>query len=104
MIGIVCKEILALKDIDAGKISINTDHAGMYPASASLVALNGKTFYEMAKDGSLFKMGKDLDKGCCNGNASTSTNHSTCLLFCSRTSSQVIEDLHPCPSPLPSSR
>lgn len=71
MIGIVSKEILAMKGINAGKISIDTDQAGIYPASALLVAINGKTMAEMAKDGSLRSMGKDLDKGCMHSNPST---------------------------------
>lgn len=73
MMAIVCKEILATKSIDAGKIRIDTDHAGMFPAMCSLVAINGKTMVEMAKDGSLSKMGKDLDKGAMH------SNHSMCF-------------------------
>lgn len=73
MMAIVCKEILATKGVDAGKISIDTDHAGMYPAMCSLVAINGKTMVEMAKDGSLSKMGTDLDKGAMH------SNHSMCI-------------------------
>jgi hypothetical protein len=63
MIGIVAKQIAAMKGIDAGKIQIDMDQAGMYPASASLVSINGRTMADMNEDGSLFKMGKDLDKG-----------------------------------------
>lgn len=73
MMAIVCKEILATKGAETGKITVDTDHAGMYPAMCSLVAINGKTMVEMAKDGSLSKMGKDLDKGAMH------SNHSTCV-------------------------
>ena len=64
MAGIVSKEISALKGYDIGKVSIDVDHAGMYPASASLVSIHGKTMAAMHEDGSLFKMGHDLDGGC----------------------------------------
>ena len=63
MIGIVAKQIAAMKGVDTGKIQIDMDQAGMYPASASLVSVNGKTMADMNEDGSLFKMGTDLDKG-----------------------------------------
>jgi hypothetical protein len=43
MIGIVAKEIAAMKGADAGKIRIDMDQAGMYPASVSLVSVGGKT-------------------------------------------------------------
>lgn len=71
MIGITSREILATKDINPGKIKIDTDQAGLYPSSASLVAINGRTMAEMAKDHSLSNFGKDLDKGCMHSNPST---------------------------------
>lgn len=49
-----------MKGIDPGKISIDIDKAGMYPATAFLVAFDGKTLPAMAADGSLFKVGTDL--------------------------------------------
>lgn len=61
MIGIVSKEILLMRGIDPGKISIDIDHAGVYPATAFLVSFNGKTLPDMAADGSVFKIGTDLD-------------------------------------------
>lgn len=70
MIGIVSKEVLAMKGIGAGKIKIDTDQAGLYLASASLVAFNGRTMAEMAKNATLLKVGKDLDHGCMHSNAS----------------------------------
>ena len=63
MAGIVGKEISASKDVDTGNISIDIDHAGMYPASASIVMINGRSPAEMIQDGTFFKIGTDLDKG-----------------------------------------
>ena len=55
-----------MKGHDAGKIRIDMDHAGLYPASASLAAINGRNIGELAKDGSLKRMAAytDLDHGC----------------------------------------
>lgn len=66
MIGIVGKEISDSKGINTGKISISIDQAGMYPASASLVSINGKSMADLNEDGSLFKLGTNLDKGVLN--------------------------------------
>jgi hypothetical protein len=63
MIGIVGKEILALKDIDTGAISIDTDKAGLYPATVSLTNVDGKGPSVASKDGTLTKAGVDVDKG-----------------------------------------
>ena len=63
MIGIVGKEILALKNIDTGYINIDTDKAGLYPATAALAEVDGKSSAVVAKDGTLTKAGVDLDKG-----------------------------------------
>ena len=64
MIGIVCKEILAMKNIEPGNISIDTNHAGMYAATAALIELNGKTALDILGRGNITGLGKDLDKGC----------------------------------------
>ncbi|KAJ6443546.1 alpha methylacyl- racemase protein [Purpureocillium lavendulum] len=63
MTGVVGKEICALKGIDAGKIAIDVDKSGLYPATAALVSIDGKTLVQMQKDGTVFKAGKDLDRG-----------------------------------------
>ncbi|KAK2616925.1 hypothetical protein QQS21_000013 [Conoideocrella luteorostrata] len=63
MIGIVGKEICARKGTDTGKISINVDKSGLYPATPALVSIDNKDFSEMKKHGTVFKAGTDLDKG-----------------------------------------
>jgi hypothetical protein len=63
MIGIVGKEILALKNIDTGDIIIDTDKAGLYPATAALVQVDGKNSTMLAADGTLARAGVDVDKG-----------------------------------------
>lgn len=63
MIGVVGKEILTLKGIDTGRINIDTDKAGLYPATVALAEIDGKKFADVSKDGTLFKAGVDVDKG-----------------------------------------
>lgn len=63
MIGIVGKEILALKNINTGAINIDTDKAGLYPATAALAQVDGKSPGVLKTDGSLTKAGVDVDKG-----------------------------------------
>lgn len=65
MIGITAKEISALKGIDVGKIRIDMDQAGLYPASAVMCALDGRPIGDMALDGTLAKLAHytDLDHG-----------------------------------------
>lgn len=63
MAGIVGKEIAAAREICVGNITIDIDQAGMYPASASLFAINGKSAADMVKDGTFFQLGTDLDHG-----------------------------------------
>lgn len=69
MIGIVGKEICALKGIDTGKVTIDVDKSGLYPATPALVSVDGKGMAELGKDGTIAKPGKDLDKGCLTKNA-----------------------------------
>ena len=63
MIGIVGKEILALKNVETGDIIIDTDKAGLYPATAALAMVDGKSSAVVASDGTLTKAGVDVDKG-----------------------------------------
>jgi hypothetical protein len=63
MIGIVGKEILALKNVNTGDIQINTDKAGLYPATVALAEVDGKNSAVVASDGTLTKAGVDVDKG-----------------------------------------
>lgn len=68
MIGIVAKEISAIKGINTGKIHIDTDKCGLYPATVALVSIDGKTLGEIKNDGTLTKAGVDVDKGCVSKN------------------------------------
>ncbi|KAJ4147320.1 hypothetical protein LMH87_001852 [Akanthomyces muscarius] len=63
MIGVVGKEICALRGIDTGKISIDVDKAGLYPATPALVSIGEKGLAEIQKDGTTRRVGKDLDQG-----------------------------------------
>ncbi|KAK5123465.1 hypothetical protein LTR85_002503 [Meristemomyces frigidus] len=63
MCGIVGKEISAMKGIDTGKITINTDQAGMYPASASLVSINSQKPNDMALDPAILAAATNLEHG-----------------------------------------
>jgi len=64
MAGIVAKEISALRGTDTGAISINVDHAGLYPATPPLFTVEGKSMSELEEDGTLMQMGTDQDHGC----------------------------------------
>ena len=68
MAGIVGSEISTMKGNATGKISIDTDQAGLYPATPSLVELNGKYLGEFIKSGEASKVWTDLDRGCLNRN------------------------------------
>src|SRR4051812_16639064 len=68
MIAIVIKEISALKGTETGKIHIDTDKCGLYPATVSLVSIDGKGFGEIKADGTLTKASLDVDKGCISKN------------------------------------
>ncbi|OAQ69285.1 alpha methylacyl- racemase protein [Purpureocillium lilacinum] len=63
MIGIVGKEISALKGIDTGKIRIDVDKAGLYPATVALASIDGKDMAEIGKERIAFHSGTDLDQG-----------------------------------------
>jgi hypothetical protein len=63
MIGLVGKEILALKNIDTGDIHIDTDKAGLYPAIVALTEVDRRSSAVVARDGTLTKAGVDVDKG-----------------------------------------
>lgn len=63
MIGIVGKEILAMKNVDTGDINIDTDKAGLYPATAALATIDDKSSAAVSADGTLTRAGVDVDKG-----------------------------------------
>lgn len=63
LIGLVGKQISALKGIDTGKIYIDTDMAGLYPATVALVQVDGKDMAKMSTDGTISGAGVDVDKG-----------------------------------------
>lgn len=63
MIGIASSEVCALKGIETGGIDIDTDHAGMYPATPALVFIDGKGFLEIFQAGTASSVGADLDQG-----------------------------------------
>ena len=54
---------MALKGIDTGKIHIDTDMAGLYPATVALVQVDGKDMSKLSADGTISKAGVDVDKG-----------------------------------------
>ncbi|PFH63366.1 hypothetical protein XA68_12330 [Ophiocordyceps unilateralis] len=62
MIGIVGKQICKLKGIDTGKVSIDTDKSGLYPGTPAVVSIDGKMMPDIGHDGTLTKVGKDLDR------------------------------------------
>ncbi|KAI4627058.1 uncharacterized protein J4E87_004400 [Alternaria ethzedia] len=68
MIGIVAKEISALKGIQTGSIHIDTDKCGLYPATVALVDIDGKGLGDVKTDGTLIKASLDVDKGCVSKN------------------------------------
>ncbi|KAJ6441302.1 alpha methylacyl- racemase protein [Purpureocillium lavendulum] len=63
MIGIVGKEICALKGIDTGKVIIDVDKAALCPATVAIANINGKDMPEIKHDSLAFKAGTDLDQG-----------------------------------------
>ncbi len=63
MAGIVGSEISTMRNNAPGKISIDTDQAGLYPATPSLVTLDGKNVREFIKSGEASKVWTNLDHG-----------------------------------------
>jgi hypothetical protein len=63
MAGIVGSEISSMRGQPTGKISIDTDQAGLYPATPSLVTLDGKNVGELIASGEASKVMTDLDHG-----------------------------------------
>ncbi|KAK4540708.1 hypothetical protein LTR36_008923 [Oleoguttula mirabilis] len=63
MCGLVGREISEMRGVETGKITINTDQAGLYPASASLVSINGKTMNDMAQDPAILAAATNLEHG-----------------------------------------
>lgn len=63
MAGIVGNEISTMRGQTTGKISIDTDAAGMYPATPSLVTIDGKNLEQLMKSGEANKIVRDLDHG-----------------------------------------
>ncbi|KAH7182367.1 CoA-transferase family III domain-containing protein [Fusarium flagelliforme] len=61
MIGVVGKDICSIRGFETGKIDIDVDKAGLYPATPALVSISGKGVAEIQKDGTIFKVGKDVD-------------------------------------------
>ncbi|KAH0042000.1 hypothetical protein KCU78_g865, partial [Aureobasidium melanogenum] len=66
MIGILGKEISEMRGVKPGKISIDVDHCGLWPATPALVFVDGQNMAEVQKSGVLFKAGVDLDRGVIN--------------------------------------
>lgn len=63
MAGIIGSEIAAMRGQNTGKISINTDQAALYPATPSLVTLDGKNVGELIASGEASRVMTDLDHG-----------------------------------------
>jgi hypothetical protein len=61
MAGIVGSEISIIRGNTAGKISIDTDQAALYPATPSLTTLDGKNVGELIASGEASKVMTDLD-------------------------------------------
>ncbi|KAF5664488.1 alpha methylacyl racemase [Fusarium heterosporum] len=61
MIGVVGKDICSIRGFDTGKIDIDVDKAGLYPATPALVSVSGKGLADVQKEGILTKVGKDVD-------------------------------------------
>ena len=63
MIGVAASEVAALRGIDVGAIDIDTDHAGMFPATPGLVTIDGKGLADLTRERVAFRAGTDLDRG-----------------------------------------
>ncbi|UNI15308.1 hypothetical protein JDV02_001851 [Purpureocillium takamizusanense] len=60
-IGLLGKQFYALEGINAGKVSIDVDKAGLYAATVALVSAKG--LGRIQKDGTVARPGKELDRG-----------------------------------------
>lgn len=60
LIGIVSRQICSLKGQDTGKIKIDTDACGLYPATAGIVNIDGKGISELNERAG--EVGIDLQK------------------------------------------
>ncbi|KAK4621232.1 hypothetical protein CLAFUW4_06746 [Fulvia fulva] len=63
MIGLAGKEVNALRGIDTGRVSVDTDLAALHPATVGLVEIDGMKCTEAQKSGLLQKLGLDVDQG-----------------------------------------
>ena len=63
MAGIVGQEISALRGQETGSITVNTDHVGLWLATAILASLNGKGAAEMIQSGEIGRIVPITDKG-----------------------------------------
>lgn len=68
MAAIVGSEIARLRGVSSGKITVNTDQAGLYPCTPPLFYIDGKNQAELSQSGQLHANWTDLDKGCIDGN------------------------------------
>ncbi|EGU73772.1 hypothetical protein FOPG_14751 [Fusarium oxysporum f. sp. conglutinans race 2 54008] len=78
VIGIVGRDICSIRGFETGKIDIDVDKAGLYPATPALVSVSGKGLAEIQKDGTLLKAGKDVDGQILTKNA---THYRTWAIF-----------------------
>jgi hypothetical protein len=69
MIGILGREISLTKGVDPGRVSIDIDKSGLYPATPALVSIDGKSLIDIQQDGSLSNIGLNVDRGVINKNA-----------------------------------
>lgn len=63
MIGLAAKDVSALKGIETGSVNVDTDLAGLYPATVGLVEIDGMDATEIQKSSLLQRVGLDVDKG-----------------------------------------
>lgn len=63
MIGLAAKEVSALKGVETGSVHVDTDLAGLYPATVGLVEIDGLDATEIQKSGLLQRVGLDVDQG-----------------------------------------
>ncbi|PHH76240.1 hypothetical protein CDD80_1689 [Ophiocordyceps camponoti-rufipedis] len=63
MIGLVGREISKLKGIDTGRVHIDVDKAGLFLATPAIVSIDGKTLREAKRDGTVYKVGCNVDQG-----------------------------------------